>query len=80
MLGLASGGTMSQIPTRARTDPVDQDRIRRNHERELHGWAKAMGTSPERLQQAVQAVGITPRKVRAYLRQWPQQPEGCARD
>ncbi len=71
---------MSQLQTRTKADPVDQDRILRNHERELHGWAKAMGTSPERLQMAVQAVGITPRKVRAYLRQWPERPEGTARD
>lgn len=48
---------------------VDPDRIASNHERELHGWAKAMGTSPERLERAVRAVGITPRKVRAYLRE-----------
>ena len=47
---------------------LDFDRIRTNQERELHGWAKEMGTSPERLKQAVQAVGITPRKVRAWLR------------
>ena len=57
--------TTAQIPT---TSKIDLERIRSNHERELHGWAKAMGTSPERLKQAVQAVGITPRKVRAYLR------------
>ena len=48
---------------------TDQDRLAKNHDRELHGWAKAMGTSPERLERAVQAVGITPRKVRAYLRE-----------
>ncbi len=48
---------------------VDIGRIATNHERELQGWAKAMGTSPERLERAVQAVGITPRKVRAYLRE-----------
>ncbi len=71
---------MSQIQTRTGTDSADQDRILRNHERELHGWAKALGTSPERLQKAVQAVGITPRKVRAYLRQWPDRPEGAGRD
>jgi hypothetical protein len=53
----------------ASASPAQVDRISRNQEREMHGWAKAMGTSPERLQQAVQAVGITPRKVRAYLRQ-----------
>ena len=50
------------------TGKPDFDRIRANHEREFDGWAKSMGTSPERLKQAVQAVGITPRKVRAYLR------------
>ena len=61
---------MSNANTRPASPPsADADRISRNHERELHGWAKSMGTSPERLQQAVQAVGITPRKVRAYLRQ-----------
>jgi hypothetical protein len=48
---------------------VDTDRLASNHERELHGWAKALGTSPERLERAVRAVGITPRKVRAYLRE-----------
>jgi hypothetical protein len=53
----------------SRSSGVDADRIRKNHERELHGWAQSMGTSPERLQRAVNAVGITPRKVRAYLRQ-----------
>ena len=58
--------TTAQSPITSKTD---LERIRSNHEREIHGWAKAMGTSPERLKQAVQAVGITPRKVRAYLRQ-----------
>lgn len=58
--------TTAQSPITSKTD---LERIRTNHEREIHGWAKAMGTSPERLKQAVQAVGITPRKVRAYLRQ-----------
>jgi hypothetical protein len=57
--------TTAQSPITSKTD---LERIRFNHEREIHGWAKAMGTSPERLKQAVQAVGITPRKVRAYLR------------
>jgi hypothetical protein len=50
------------------TSRPDYDRIRANHEREFDGWAKSLGTSPERLKKAVQAVGITPRKVRAYLR------------
>ena len=59
---------MINTESRDGTKP-DFERIRTNQERELHGWARAMGTSPERLKQAVQAVGITPRKVRAYLRQ-----------
>ena len=59
------------IENKRTAPPVDQERIARNHERELHGWAKSIGTSPERLRQAVAAVGITPRKVRAYLRQMP---------
>lgn len=58
---------MTTAESQTGTKP-DFDRIRTNQERELHGWAKAMGTSPERLKQAVQAVGISPRKVRAYLR------------
>lgn len=58
--------TTAQSPSPSK---IDVERIRSDHERELHGWAKALGTSPERLKQAVQAVGITPRKVRAYLRQ-----------
>jgi len=57
------------IETKRSAPATDAARLARNHERELHGWAKAMGTSPERLERAVQAVGITPRKVRAYLRE-----------
>ena len=60
---------MSMIQIKRTMAPADADRIAKNHERELHGWAKSMGTSPERLERAVQAVGITPRKVRAYLRE-----------
>ncbi|HKB53505.1 MAG TPA: DUF3606 domain-containing protein [Ramlibacter sp.] len=60
---------MSTIQTKRTMAPADTDRIAKNRERELHGWAKFMGTSPERLERAVQAVGITPRKVRAYLRE-----------
>lgn len=69
MLVGVTGGRMSTIQTKRSIEPADVDRITRNHERELHGWAKFMGTSPERLERAVQAVGIAPRKVRAYLRE-----------
>jgi hypothetical protein len=39
-----------------------------SHEREIQEWAKSLGIAPARLKQAVAAVGITPRKVREYLR------------
>jgi len=40
-------------------------------EAEIRVWAKNFGTTPERLKRAIEAVGITPRKIRAYLRQLP---------
>lgn len=39
-----------------------------SREREIQEWAKALGVDPARLKQAVAAVGITPRKIREYLR------------
>lgn len=37
-------------------------------EREIDEWAKSLGIPPGRLKQAVSAVGITPRRIREYLR------------
>lgn len=39
-----------------------------SQEREMQEWAKSLGIAPSRLKQAVSAVGITPRKIREYLR------------
>jgi prolyl-tRNA editing enzyme YbaK/EbsC (Cys-tRNA(Pro) deacylase) len=39
-----------------------------SHEREMQEWAKTLGISPARLKQAVSVVGITPRRIRDYLR------------
>jgi hypothetical protein len=39
-----------------------------SQQRELEQWAKSLGIEPARLKRAVQAVGITPRKIREYLR------------
>ena len=39
-----------------------------NQEREIEEWAKTLGIAPVRLKQAVLAVGITPKKIREYLR------------
>ncbi len=38
------------------------------HEREIEQWAKTLGITPGRLKQAISAVGITPKKIREYLR------------
>ena len=38
------------------------------HEREIEQWAKTLGIAPGRLKQAIAAVGITPKKIREYLR------------
>jgi len=39
-----------------------------DREREMQEWAKRLGIAPARLKQAVSAVGITPRRIREYLR------------
>jgi hypothetical protein len=53
------------------TSPVKaaEPSMENRREREMHAWAEALGTTVERLQQAVEAVGISPRKVRSYLRE-----------
>jgi hypothetical protein len=39
-----------------------------SRKREMQEWAKTLGIAPARLEQAVSAVGITPKKIREYLR------------
>ena len=39
-----------------------------SHEREIEEWAKTLGIAPARLKQAIAAVGITPRRIREFLR------------
>ena len=45
----------------------DRDRINVHQEYELRNWARSMNTTPERLKEAVQAVGDRADKVREYL-------------
>jgi hypothetical protein len=54
-----------------KTKTGGQDRLRINiHEDyELRDWAKSMHTTPERIKEAVQAVGDRAEKVREYLGQ-----------
>jgi hypothetical protein len=50
----------------------DRERINVNEDYELRDWAKSMNTTPERIKEAVQAVGDRAEKVRAYIRERAQ--------
>ena len=45
----------------------DRQRINIHQDYELRDWAKSMNTTPERIKEAVQAVGDRAEKVREYL-------------
>ena len=45
----------------------DRERINVYQDYELRDWAKSMNTTPERIKEAVQAVGDRAEKVREYL-------------
>jgi len=47
----------------------DRQRIDVNEDYELRDWAKSLNTTPERVKEAVQAVGDRADKVREYLRE-----------
>lgn len=46
----------------------DRERINVNQDYELRDWARTLNTTPERVKEAVQAVGDRADKVREYLR------------
>ena len=46
----------------------DRQRINVNEDYELRDWSKSLNTTPERLKEAVQAVGDRAEKVREYLK------------
>lgn len=46
----------------------DRERINVNQDYELRDWAKSLNTTPERIKEAVQAVGDRADKVREFLR------------
>jgi hypothetical protein len=52
----------------ATTEKTVRSELESRRDREMKSWAASMGTTPDRLQKAVDAVGISPRKVRSYLR------------
>ena len=45
----------------------DRQRINVNQDYELRDWARSLNTTPERIKEAVQAVGDRADKVREYL-------------
>ena len=47
----------------------DRQRINIHQDYELRNWAKSMNTTPERIKEAVQAVGDRAEKVREYVGQ-----------
>jgi methyl-accepting chemotaxis protein len=47
----------------------DRQRINVNQDYELRDWAKSLNTTPEKLKEAVQAVGDRSDKVREFLGQ-----------
>jgi hypothetical protein len=46
----------------------DRQRINVHEDYELRDWARSLNTTPERLKEAVQAVGDRAEKVREYLK------------
>ncbi|MFL6694433.1 MAG: DUF3606 domain-containing protein [Ramlibacter sp.] len=56
---------MSDDKTRAHGQ--DRERINVHEDYELRDWSKSLGVTPERLKEAVQAVGDRAGKVREYL-------------
>lgn len=46
----------------------DRERINVNEDYELRDWSRSLDVTPERLKEAVQAVGDRAEKVREYLR------------
>jgi len=53
---------------KSRAHGQDRDRINVHQDYELRDWAKSLNTTPERLKEAVQAVGDRAEKVREYLK------------
>ncbi|RYE04438.1 MAG: DUF3606 domain-containing protein [Sphingomonadales bacterium] len=50
------------------TGSPDRDRINMNEDYEVRDWSESLGVTPERLQEAVDAVGSSADKVREYLK------------
>jgi hypothetical protein len=54
---------------KTKSNGQDRQRINIHQDYELRDWAKSMNTTPERIKEAVQAVGDRADKVRDYVGQ-----------
>lgn len=52
---------------KSKSQGQDRQRINVHQDYELRDWSKSLGVSPEKLKEAVQAVGDRADKVREYL-------------
>ena len=59
---------LSEQDNAIKENPSTSERATSHQERELQEWAKALRIPAARLKEAVAAVGITPRRIREYLR------------
>jgi hypothetical protein len=56
---------------KSRSQGQDRERINVHQDYELRDWAKSLNTTPDRIKEAVQAVGDRADNVREYLRDKP---------
>ena len=63
-----SQGATHMSDDKSQSQGQDRQRINVNQDYELRDWAKSLDTTPERLKEAVQAVGDRAEKVREYLK------------
>jgi hypothetical protein len=60
-------GAFIMSDDKSQSQGQDRQRINVNQDYELRDWAKSLNTTPERVKEAVQAVGDRVEKVREYL-------------
>ncbi len=53
---------------KTKTGGQDRERINVHEDYELRDWSKSLNVTPEKLKEAVQAVGDRAEKVREYLK------------
>jgi hypothetical protein len=64
----SSVGDTAMPDDKSKSGGQDRDRIDVGQDYELRNWAKVLKTTPERVKEAVQAVGDRVDKIRQYLK------------